>query len=381
MKKQICLKNSKGQVIRILPNSIREDRILVTRNPEDQRLLFRPVYEKKFLETQGWEILKELSCHEVLSKPIPVTPELTLTSFQGSKDSVILDPQNIQNEEESSVFRKSVLLSFLLGIFFVSIMFNAPLPSKKEIEEEIKQQVVKIIKKQKQRTVEMTFVTSSRKKTAKKPTKMTKKAIKRMGALAVLGSLSQSKQKGGLDLGAVKKSAGPGLGGTQGSGGVQTSLYAKGIVSAPLGVGGNLKGAGGYGTKGKGGGKAGYGKLSLVGSAGTSVIPVGTEIISGGGLSNDDIWAVIFRNQGQIRFCYEQGLQSDPKLKGVVRTQFTIDSNGRVSKVNIVGTTVNSKIVEDCIALRIKSWKFPLPKVGRSISIKVPFNLTKQGRG
>ena len=82
-----------------------------------------------------------------------------------------------------------------------------------------------------------------------------------------------------------------------------------------------------------------------MGSAGTSVVPVGTEIISGGGLSNEDIWAVIFRNQGQIRFCYEQGLQSDPKLKGVVRTQFTIDPNGRVSKVGILGTTVNSKIV------------------------------------
>ena len=369
-------------MVRVLPGST-EGRILITRNPEDQRLLFRPAYEKDFLEAQGWEVLKELTYDEVVSKKIQVTPDLILTEFdKKDQTSVILDPQTTQDQddEESEVFKKSALLSILLGLFLISIMFNAPLPSEQEMEEEIKQQVVKIIKEQKRQTIKMTTI-SSREKTTKKPKKLTKKAIKRMGALAALGSLSKSKQKGGLDLGAVKKSAGPGLGGTQGSGGVQTSLYAKGIVSAPLGVGGNLKGAGGYGTKGKGGGKAGYGKLSLVGSAGTSVIPVGTEVISGGGLSNDDIWAVIFRNQGQIRFCYEQGLQSDPKLKGVVRTQFTIDPNGRVSKVGIIGTTVNSKIVEDCIALRIKSWKFPLPKVGKSVSIKVPFNLTKQGRG
>ena len=233
---QMCLKNSKGQVVRVLPSST-EDRILVTRNPEDQRLLFRPAHERDFLETQGWEVLKELTYDEVVSKKIQVTPELILTGFdKGAQTSVILDPQTTQDQddEELEIFKKSALLSVLLGLFLISIMFNAPLPSEQEMEEEIKQQVVKIIKEQKRQTIKMTTI-SSREKTPTKPKKLTKRAIKRMGALAALGSLSKSKQKGGLDLGAVKKSAGPGLGGTQGSGGVQTSLYAKGIVSAPLG--------------------------------------------------------------------------------------------------------------------------------------------------
>ncbi len=375
MSDKVCLKNASGQVVRILPYSD-IDTMLVTRDPLDQRLLFRPAYEKDYLESMGWEILKEVSCDQVLKQPIKITPELSLAQYT---EDLISDPEVV--EDDNSVFRKSALLTILLGLILISIMLNSPKPAIKEIEEETRQLVVKIIKQQKAEPIKLTKVSSSQETPISKQ-KPTTTAIKRMGALEALGSLSSGKQQGGLDLGAVAKSAGPGLGGgTQGSGGVQTSLYGKGIVSAPLGVGGNLNGAGGYGTKGKGGGTAGYGKLSLAGSSGTSVIPVGTEVISGGGLSNEDIWAVIRRNQGQIRFCYEQGLQSDPKLKGIVRTNFTINSNGQVAAISIAGTTLNSKIVEDCMSLRIKSWKFPLPQGGKSISVQVPFNLTKQGQG
>lgn len=377
MNQKVCLKNSSGQVVRILP--IPDiDKMIITRNPEDQRLLFRPVFEKDYLLSQGWEVLKEVTCDEVLNGSVKLTQELTLAKYS---EDLASDPKI--EDDDNSLFRKSALLSILLGLILISIMMNIPKPSKEEVKEEIKQQVVKIIKQQKAEVVKLTQTANSRPTPqTNQPQPKSANAIKRMGALAALGSLSSGNQQGGLDLGAVAKSAGPGLGGTQGSGGVQTSLYGKGIVSAPLGVGGNLNGAGGYGTKGAGGGKAGYGKLSLVGSAGTSVVPVGTEVISGGGgLSNEDIFAVIRRNQGQIRFCYEQGLQSDPKLKGTVKTNFTINSNGQVSVISIAGTTLNSKMVEDCIALRIKSWKFPLPQGGQEVTIAVPFNLTKQGQG
>ncbi len=373
---KVCLTNSSGKVIRTLPLP-NADKMIIVRNPEDQRLLFRPVNEKEILTAQGWEVLKEITCDEVLKASVKLTPELTLVSYS---DDVSVDPK--LEEDDNSTFKKSALLSILLGLLFLSIMLNMPKPTPIEVEEEVKQQVVKIIKKQKAEVIKLNQMATSRETPQnKQPVTKSTQAIKRMGALAALGSLSNSKQMGGLDLGAVQKSAGPGMGGTQGSGGVQTSLYAKGIISAPLGVGGNLNGAGGYGTKGAGGGKAGYGKLSLVGSAGTSVIPVGTEVISGGGLSNEDIFAVIRRNAGQIRFCYEQGLQSDPKLKGTVSTNFTINANGQVAAISIAGTTLNSKLVEDCISLRIKSWKFPLPQGGKSISVQVPFNLTKQGQG
>lgn len=375
--KKVCLTNSVGKVVRTLPLP-NTDKMIVVRNPDDFRLLFRPAHEKNLLQGQGWEVLKEITCEEALKGTVKLTPELSLVSYS---EDVIVDPKS--KDDDDSITRKSALLSILLGLLLVSLMLNMPKPTPVEVKEELKQQVVKIIKQQKEEVIKIKqqMATSRETPQTKQPQTKSTQAIKRMGALAALGSLSNGNQQGGLDLGAVQKSAGPGLGGTQGSGGVQTSLYAKGIVSAPLGVGGNLNGAGGYGTKGAGGGKAGYGKLSLVGSAGTSVVPVGTEVISGGGLSNEDIFAVIRRNSGQIRFCYEQGLQSDPKLKGTVSTSFTINANGQVAAISIAGTTLNSKLVEDCISLRIKSWKFPLPQGGKSISVQVPFNLTKQGQG
>jgi hypothetical protein len=139
-----------------------------------------------------------------------------------------------------------------------------------KINEELKQQVVRIVKQtppkmqkvvakaENQNQVEQPVEKTITKKTA---------AIRRMGALAVLGILSSGKQRGGIDLGAVHTTAGPGLGGTQGSGGVQTSLYGKGIVSAPLGAGGNLQG-GGSGAQGAGGGVRIFYWLAATGGGG-----------------------------------------------------------------------------------------------------------------
>lgn len=382
--KNLCLKNTEGKVVRLIPVDEIE-KILVVRSPIDQRLLFRPSYEKDLLIAQGWEILKEFSTKEAMSAPITLTPQLSLAPCDTEE---VLINQELASED-SKTWKVSALASLMLGFICMFIIFNAPTPTPDEIEEEVKQQVVKIVKMQKPvpiKPVQKSFNTTRTaqvKPTTNQPKVKSTKTIKRMGALAALGNAtSKTNQQGGLDLGAVKKSAGPGMGGgTEGSGGVQTSLYGKGIVSAPVGVGGNLKGAGGYGTKGKGGGQAGYGKLSLVGSSGASVIPVGQEVIAGGGLDQGLIWEVIRKNSAQIRFCYEQGLQSDPSLKGRVVTDFTIGANGQVSTFKIANSTINSKIVEDCISLRVKTWKFPLPEGGKTVSVKVPFNLNRQGRG
>lgn len=381
--KNLCLKNDEGKVVRLIPVDA-VDEILVVRSPSDQRLLFRPSFEQEALEAEGWEILKKFSSEQALKAPIALTPQLSLAACD--TDEVIVN--SALADEDQSTWKRSAVGTLILGFLLMFGILRMPAPEPQEIEEEMKEQIVKIVKLQQPEPIKIkpthtTTTTTVSTPTTTAPKVRTTQTIKRMGALAALGNAkSNNGQQGGLDLGAVKTSAGPGLGGgTEGSGGVQTSLYGKGIVSAPVGVGGNLQGAGGYGTKGKGGGQAGYGTLSLVGSAGDSMIPVGEEVITGGGLDHGAIWDVIRRNQGQIRFCYEQGLQSDPNLKGRVITDFTIGGNGQVTTLKIANTTINSKIVEDCISLRIKSWKFPLPEGGKSVSVKVPFNLNRQGRG
>lgn len=284
---------------------------------------------------------------------------------------------------ENAYWRSSLASVLVLAAIFLAVVFTRPKNNPK-IDAELKQQVVQILKRIKAQPKPVAQnVPDSRVETPKEvvrpPTKTA--SIKRMGALAVFGSMKSGPQKGGVNLGAVNTTAGPGLGGNAGSGGVQTSIYSKGLVAAPLGAGGNMQGGGGYGTKGKGGGQAGYGQISLVGSAGTSPIPLGREAIIGGGLDRDLIADVINRNLGQIRFCYEQGLQGDPALAGRVAVDFTIGGQGQVKVANVGSTTLNSKLVEDCILLRLKTWKFPLPEGGADVKVSYPFALRRTGQG
>ena len=110
--------------------------------------------------------------------------------------------------------------------------------AKQKIEEALKQQVVKIVQSLKKPEVVQPKPTGTIKENTPKPVQKAV-SIKRMGALSALGSLKASNQKAGLNLGAAQTTAGPGLGGTEGSGGVQTSLYGKGLTAAPLGAGAN----------------------------------------------------------------------------------------------------------------------------------------------
>ncbi|MBX9768542.1 MAG: AgmX/PglI C-terminal domain-containing protein, partial [Bdellovibrionales bacterium] len=267
----------------------------------------------------------------------------------------------------------------LFAIAVLAFLLTREFPSAK-VEQELQQQVVQLMKRVPLKPMKQN-ATMENSKTETPKTKLdTTSAVKRQGALAILGSLNSSKNRGGIDLGAVNTTAGPGLGGTEGSGGVQTNIYAKGLVGAPLGAGGNLQGGGGYGTKGKGGGQAGYGKLSLVGSSGASTVPLGSEALIEGGLDRDLIAAVIAKNIGQIRFCYEQGLQGNPGLAGRVSVDFTIAGSGAVSAAKVANTTLNASVVEDCILMRLKTWKFPLPQGGQDVKVSYPFVLRRAGQ-
>ncbi|WP_413569803.1 AgmX/PglI C-terminal domain-containing protein [Bdellovibrio sp. HCB117] len=283
--------------------------------------------------------------------------------------------------DEKKDLKASMLLAFAILLLLISIIKFAPKENAK-VTEELKQQVVKIVqtKEMKRKTVAPTNNMAADPTATKMPTKRAE-LVKRSGALSALGSLRSGKQRGGLNLGAVNTTAGIGLGGTGGSGGVQTSLYGKGITSAPLGTGGNIQGGGGYGTKGKGGGQAGYGSLSLVGSAGGAPVPLGAEAEVAQGLDRSAIDEVIRRNLGQVRFCYEQALQGTPNLSGRVAMGFTIGGNGLVKSASVENSSMANKGVEDCITMRLKTWKFPVPQGGVDVKVTYPFVLRRQGQG
>jgi hypothetical protein len=371
MEQKLVLQDVEGKVVRAFQWSGQP--VQVIRRQDTRRLEL--VENLNELEEQNisYENLGELN-NEVKKNPLLVGALGQLKFVDAVKDTTV-DAKN--PDENKKIWRATLAMLLLLSVAWVAMLSKIPLTMPK-IEEELKQQVVKIVKNiQKKEVIEQPRGTVN--DTQPKPTKTV--SIKRMGALSALGSLKSGKQKSGLNLGAAQTTAGPGLGGTQGSGGVQTNIYAKGITSAALGAGGNVQGAGGYGTKGKGGGQAGYGQLSLVGSTGASSLPLGAEATIAKGLDRDQIAAVINRNLGQVRFCYEQGLQSDPSLNGRVSIDFTIGGNGLVKAADVGSTTLNAKAVEDCLVLRLKTWKFPLPEGGVDVKVSYPFVLRRTGQG
>jgi hypothetical protein len=384
---KLVLLNASGDVLRVFnwahaPNTSKADSGLTVIQRKDTKRL-EVVSNTGYLKSKSiaFDSLAEVNFAD-LRRPSGVA--IQNLGYLRLVDSVGQTPVNEKPAKENGRLWYAILLLLILfQVAFLGYLMNRPIQTAK-IDEEMKQQVVKIVKRIPPKPQPEVIKTESQKepeiaKTQPKPVKTA--AIKRMGALAVLGSLAKSNQRGGLNLGAVNTTAGPGLGGTAGSGGTQTSLYGKGLVAAPLGAGANLQGGGGYGTKGKGGGQAGYGKLSLVGSAGTDPIPLGREALIEGGLDRDLIAEVVARNMGQIRFCYEQGLQGEPALNGRVAVNWSIDGNGQVKTAGIENTTVNSKLVEDCILSRVRSWKFPLPKGGATVKVTYPFVLRRVGQG
>jgi hypothetical protein len=377
MERQLVLEDNNGEVVRTYAWSGKP--VSVVRRGDTLRLELVGSVEDLKKNGIPYEFLGDLDENK-LGKGFPVG---TLGALRVLPKIEMVAADDKMEDEKQTLWWLSLTGMLLIAGAMIGTVIGNP-PSITTNEEALKQEVIKIVKNipARQKVAPATVANTQQTDAEVKPDKpKSVDRLKRMGALAALGSLSKSKQMGGLNLGAANTTAGPGLGGNAGSGGVQTSLYAKGLTSAPLGAGHNVEGAGGYGTKGKGGGQAGYGKMTMVGSTGAAPIGLSQEATVATGLDRDQIAAVINRNLGQVRFCYEQGLQGDPNLNGRVAVAFVIGGNGAVKTANVENTSLNSKMIEDCIVLRLKSWKFPLPQGGVDVQVSYPFVLRRTGQG
>jgi hypothetical protein len=80
---------------------------------------------------------------------------------------------------------------------------------------------------------------------------------------------------------------------------------------------------------------------------------------------------------GQIRYCYEQGLQSQPDMAGRVAIRFFIGGTGFVKTAAVYNTSLHARNVEGCITAHLKSWKFPEPRGGVVVKVTYPFVLKR----
>ncbi len=192
--------------------------------------------------------------------------------------------------------------------------------------------------------------------------------LNKKGAGAIKTNFSNSAGGAGGGSGSASKTFG--LGGP-GSGNTLAVSGTGGAANNFGGFGGKGSGAGGTGGLGGSGITSGFGRGKGAGRVDV-VVPASDPVIAGG-LSQQEVQAVIRANLNQIRHCYEQLLQRSPSAQGKVKVRFVVQPNGRVGSAKIVSSDINDSVMRGCVTGKVKRWKFPNPRGGESVTVNYPF--------
>jgi outer membrane biosynthesis protein TonB len=427
---QVALVNAQGELVRVF-HLVNEDgealssRSKVTLVYRHDRRRIEPSLSIAELRAEGaeFEVLQESTIAELRAKPyrVGVLGQITVVDIATLK---LAPSYELKKEEDrrdlilagkwiGGVQVALILISLVLGHFLVEetkkeevITTIRPIEIEKlakvepppvvqpmtrpPVEKVVPPKVNAIVKREIVKREQPRVVTKraqirpsmNRKATARIP--KTEPKLESMGALGALGGVSKKLQSGGglnlngssLARGGDRGTGGGGVG-SSGTGGVAGALFGKGLIAASNGSGARAGSAGGYGTKGRGGGREGYGNRSMLGASGGYVLPLDGESFIQGGLTREQVEEVISRNMGQIRYCYEKGLQVEPSLKGRVAVSFVIGAGGQVSTARVQHSSVESRQLEGCIVGRLKDFKFPRPVAGVNVQVQYPFSFRR----
>lgn len=92
-------------------------------------------------------------------------------------------------------------------------------------------------------------------------------------------------------------------------------------------------------------------------------------------LNEDMMMAIVNRNRGSLKYCYERHLKASSSLEGKATFRITIQNTGVVSRVESLSKQIAGTMFEECVIKEIKKWVFPKFK-GEPIVFEVPFVLT-----
>lgn len=126
-----------------------------------------------------------------------------------------------------------------------------------------------------------------------------------------------------------------------------------------IGDGGGARRGAGFGGRGK--------RLSRVRQA---------EATIDGALDPYIVRRIVRAHINEVRYCYDQGLQRNPKLKGRVTVRFTVSPNGKVTESSLETSTLDDAPVGNCVAKAVKRWRFPTPTDGKDSVVVYPFVLS-----
>jgi hypothetical protein len=216
-------------------------------------------------------------------------------------------------------------------------------------------------------------------KVAVQQAELDKQIAESAGLLADLNTMTDTSLFG---TGGLNNSVSSALGGLIGSQyGTQYGSGGLGSRGSGFGGGGTAEGIGGLGTKGSGLGGSGYGRgAGYYGKKGGGVPGVGTaDPIVLGALDKSIIDRIVKQNLPQIRYCYQQELNKNPKLFGKLVVKFVIAKDGSVSSASTKASTLKNPIVEQCVNSRFRRMRFPKPKGGGIVIVSYPFVFNSQG--
>lgn len=94
-----------------------------------------------------------------------------------------------------------------------------------------------------------------------------------------------------------------------------------------------------------------------------------------GALDREIVRRVVRRHVNEVRFCYEQQLQSRPDLEGRVTVDAIVSPTGAVQSATIASSTLSHPGTEQCIVQAFRRWTFPTPQGGGIVRIRYPFVL------
>ena len=86
---------------------------------------------------------------------------------------------------------------------------------------------------------------------------------------------------------------------------------------------------------------------------------------------SEELSRVINSHNDAIEYCYKRESKLNPNLKGDVQVEFVIAYNGRVKSVRIINSSMRNKNIENCIAGRIRGWRFkPISQNEGDVSVR-----------
>ncbi|MCG3174775.1 MAG: hypothetical protein GMKNLPBB_03055 [Myxococcota bacterium] len=104
-------------------------------------------------------------------------------------------------------------------------------------------------------------------------------------------------------------------------------------------------------------------------------VALNAPVMAGGKLDPDNIARTMGRYTGSMKNCYEAALRRDSSLAGRVELSIMVEPNGKVSRVDINGKSIQGTEVEDCIVKVSRGITFP-PYEGGSTEVKWPLILS-----